>query len=485
MDDPVQRVHEQIDRELPRRHSNRVMHAHPSPTLWLERDVPLGEIVGNRGRSELGSRRKLSAYVGTPYCLPTAPERCGFCLFPSEVYRSPDQLVTYLRYLAMEGELYRLWLEDAEVAAVYFGGGTTNLYRPNQYGQLMGYVRRVLPRASTDLEVTVEGVAQLFTESKLEAMREAGVTRVSLGVQQFDPELLRLSGRKQDHDHVLRMLELCRTLGLGSNVDLIFGWPRQTVDHMVRDLETVVRLGVPHLTHYELNVGGLTDFARRQRNELPSVEQNLELYRASKQYLEANGYRQVTPYDWERIDAGAAGVLRYEVCARTPFERDLQRGLTGYDCWGWGFAGLSRWFRGGSEPSWVVANSPHVEPYYRHLDEGRFPVERGFRYSDADLRLYTLFQMLQGLSVDRLLYREVFGVDPFDEHRAFWQALVEREWVLVEPERLKVIGDGGFRVPLMQGLLGTGRLEEMRRARKNQRDQPASVREEAVPEARL
>jgi hypothetical protein len=76
-------------------------------------------------------------------------------------------------------------------------------------------------------------------------------------------------------------------------------------------------------------------------------------------------------------------------------------------------------------------------------------------------------------------------VDPFDEHRAFWQALVEREWMLVEPERLKVIGDGGFRVPLMQGLLGTGRLEEMRRARKDQRDQPAAIREETVPETRL
>src|SRR5207247_501767 len=100
MDGPAQRIHELIDKELPRRHSNRVMHAHPSPTLWLERDVPLDEIVGSRGRSETGSRRRLAAYVGTPYCLPTTPERCGFCLFPSEVYRSPDQLVTYLRYLA-------------------------------------------------------------------------------------------------------------------------------------------------------------------------------------------------------------------------------------------------------------------------------------------------------------------------------------------------------------------------------------------------
>lgn len=121
------------------------------------------------------------------------------------------------------------------MAAIYFGGGTTNLYRLQQYGELMAIVRRALPRTAPDLEVTIEGVAQLFTQPRLEAMREAGVTRVSMGVQQFDPELLRLSGRRQDRDHVLRMLELCRTLGLASNVDLIFGWPRQALDALDHD----------------------------------------------------------------------------------------------------------------------------------------------------------------------------------------------------------------------------------------------------------
>jgi oxygen-independent coproporphyrinogen-3 oxidase len=484
MDDPVRRIHEVIDKKLPRRHSNRVMHAHPSPTLWLERDVPLQEIVRGRAWSETGRCRKLSVYVGTPYCLPTTPDRCGFCLFPSEVYRSPDQLVTYLRHLAIEGELYRPWLEDAEAAAIYFGGGTTNLYRPQQYSELMAIVRRVLPRTVPDLEVTIEGVAQLFTKSKLEAMREAGVTRVSMGVQQFDPELLRRSGRKQDKAHVLRMLELCRILGLGSNVDLIFGWPGQTVVNVLRDLETVVRLEIPHLTHYELNVGGMSDFARRRRDELPTVQENLEMYRTAKQYLEASGYLQVTPYDWERTDAGLAGVLRYEVCSRTPFESQADGALTGYDCWGWGFAALSRWFRGGSEPGWVLANSPHVDPYYRHLDEGRIPVERGFRYTKADLRLYTLFQMLQGLCVDRSLYGRLFGLDPLDEHPSIWQALVEREWAVVEADQLRVIGDGGFHVPLMQELLAAGRLEEMRRERRGQRVGVDAAPEEAVLEAR-
>jgi oxygen-independent coproporphyrinogen-3 oxidase len=347
----------------------------------------------------------------------------------------------------------------------------------------MTLVRKALPRVTPDLEVTVEGVAQLFTRPKLEAMRDAGVTRVSMGVQQFDRELLKLSGRKQDLDHVLRMIELSQTLGLGCNVDLIFGWPGQSVEQMCRDLDMAVRLKVPHITHYELNVAGRTDFARR-RDQLPSVTQNLEMYRISKGLLEANGYRQVTPYDWERIDAGAAGVLRYEALARTPFERATDGGISGYDVWGWGFAGLSRWFGDPGTPGWTVMNCPRVEQYYKRLDDGQVPVERGFRYAEPDLRIYTLFQMLQGISVDRSLYRRLFGVDPLDEHWPIWQALVERKWILAGDERLEIVGDGGFHVPMIQGLLATHRLGEMRRARKGQGDGSKDTTEVSVLEGR-
>jgi oxygen-independent coproporphyrinogen-3 oxidase len=470
MNDQVQRVHERIDKELARRHANRVLHGHPSPMFWLERDLPVADIVHKRNRPGAGVPRGLIAYVGTPFCLPTTPDRCGFCLFPSEVYRSPDQLVTYLRYLAKEAELYRGWFDDTEVAAIYFGGGTTNLYRPQQYAELLAIVRRLLPRAAPSQEVTIEGVAQLFTQAKLEAMRDTGVNRISLGVQQLDPALLEASGRKQNAAHVLRMLESCHALGLGINVDLIFGWPGQTLDHMRRDLETLVQHRVHHITHYALNVAGRTDFARNRRDQLPSVQETREMYRAAKQFLAASGYRQATPYDWERIDAGEQGKNLYEVLGRTPFERDAKDGITGYDGFGLGFAGISAWFGSPEEPGWIYANCPRVEDYYRRLDEGGFPVERGYRYTDEDLRLFTLFQMLQGLSVDRALHRRLFGIDPIDEHAATWQALCEREWAAITAERVTVVGDGGFHIPMLQSLFAAGRLEEMRRARRGRRD---------------
>jgi oxygen-independent coproporphyrinogen-3 oxidase len=465
MDDRVQRVHEQIDRDRLRRHSNRVLHGHPSPTLWDEPDVPVDEILKWRRHPRSGPRKNLLVYVGIPFCLPTAPDRCGFCLFPSEVYQGPEQLVTYLRYLRREGDLYRGWLDDDEVRAVYFGGGTANLFAPDQYRELLDVVRAVCPLAPA-AEVTVEGVAQLFTAAKLERMREAGVTRVSLGVQQLDPELLALSGRKQNVGHVLRMVEQCQALGLGCNVDLIYGWPRQTVDHMLRDLDTIVALRVPHLTHYELNVAGRTDFARHRRGELPSVEQNLDMYRAAWQFLHASGYRQVTSCDWARVEAGPAGAHSYETLSRAVFRRDLDGRLSGHDVWGWGFAGLTACYGYPQDPGWVFTNAPRIEDHYRQLDAGRFPAVRGFWYSEPDLRVYTLFRMLQELAVDRGLYAQLFGVDPLEEHEPVWEALADRGWVVVENERLSVVGDGGFYTPLIQGLVAMDRIEAMRRTRR-------------------
>ena len=128
----------------------------------------------------------------------------------------------------------------------------------------MELVRRACPGLRPDAEVTLEGVARLFTKPKLDAMRDASISRVSMGVQQFDRELLAASGRKQDLAHVLAMLEYCQLIGLGSNVDLIYGWPGQTVTHMLADLQVIVNHRIPHLTHYELNVAGRSDSARHR-----------------------------------------------------------------------------------------------------------------------------------------------------------------------------------------------------------------------------
>ena len=288
MDDRLQRVREQIDREVSRRHANRVLHGHPSPLFWLDQDIPVGTVMEHRHTTRLVFPTRLSLYVATPYCLPTKPDRCGFCLFPSEIYRNQEQLDVYLRYLGREGEMYSRFFEEDRPTSVYFGGGTSNLYKARQYDQLLAIVRRMFPRLPPGTEITLEGVPQLFTKEKLVAMRNAGITRISIGAQQLADEMIKMSGRKQKGSQVLQAIAWCHELGLGSSVDLIFGWPRQTVEGMLKDLDTVVQAGVGHITHYELNVAGRTDFARNRRPELPSTDQNVAVAKPSAWRMNAS-----------------------------------------------------------------------------------------------------------------------------------------------------------------------------------------------------
>lgn len=463
--DRVKDVHEYIEKQRQRRQSNKVLHAHPSPLFWSERDVPVKEVMIRRKLASPAVSKRINLYVATPYCLPTNPDRCGFCLFPSEVFMGRHQLEKYLKYLEWEGRRYQEFFEGDELASIYFGGGTSNLYMPDDYHRLLEIVRGVFPTIPPDIEVTLEGIPQLFTREKLVAMKAAGFNRISMGVQQLDDEMIKLSGRKQKAKHVFQTLEWCHELGLRSSVDLIFGWPRQTIEQMLKDLDAIVHTGVSHITHYELNVAGRTDFARNHRDELPSIDQNLEMYRISKQFLESHGYRQATAYDWEKPASDLPSEYQYENQMRKFLTDDKDRGIVGYDMWGWGFAGVSYFLGTPEMPGWSYMNHTRVGDYFSRLDESRFPVERGFHFTQKDLRIAWLFQTLQGMSVDLNVYKKIFHFDLLEEYADIWQALSERGWAETTPQKVTLVGDGVFYTPLIQGLLAHDRMEEIRKSR--------------------
>jgi len=433
------------------RQVNKVLHGFPSPRLWQDSKVPVAELLAQRRLEKRLKPRTLQLYVATPYCLQTAPERCGYCLFPVEVFKGMGQLETYLRYLQLEGAMYRDFFEGTEVSSIYFGGGTSNLYKADQYPGLLEIIRRVLPRLNPNIPITLEGIPQLFTREKLLRMKEAGVNRISMGAQQLDDDLNKLSGRRQKPQHVFQAIEWCQELGLECNVDLIFGWPRQTFDLMLQGIEQLVQTGIHHITHYELNVGGPSDFALNRRDELPSVEENLRMYHASKQYLESQGFRQLTPYDFEKPAASASGPL---------YQESLQ-GFDGMDGWGWGYAGVSGFPGSRKSPGWMYLNHRNVSDYFSALDRGQFPIERGFHFDEPDLRLAILFRNLQAMEADAEDYRATFQVDLFEEHKPIWQALAEVGWVEVTTAKIRLVGDGVFYTPLIQTLLGSRRTETL------------------------
>ncbi|MEE2636386.1 MAG: hypothetical protein VYE68_04045, partial [Acidobacteriota bacterium] len=200
---------------------------------------------------------------------------------------------------------------------------------------------------------------------------------------------------------------------------------------------------------------------------------NLEMYRIGKTVLEAAGYQQVTPYDFEKRDSALSSSYLYEELFRRPFRAD-KTGPIGFDAWGWGYAGISFFFGTPKAPGWAFMNQVRIDEYFRCIREHRYPVMRGFHYTQADLRLHLLFQELQGLTVDRNAYRTLLGQDVVDEHAAVWHALEELHWVTVSDEAVTVEDDGVFYLPLIQNALAHDRLEQMRK-KQNQRSSMVTV----------
>jgi oxygen-independent coproporphyrinogen-3 oxidase len=444
-----------IESRLDKRQVNKIQHAFPSPRFWSETDVPVSDILDDRQKlHQIGRGSPVNLYLGVPYCIQTDPGKCGYCLFPVEAFTGNVDLEIYFGYLKREAARYKDSLQDIPLGAVFFGGGTSNLYKEDKYPQLMELVRELFPNIPEYVDITLEGIPQLFTREKIKAIKESGMNRISMGVQQINEQLNSLSGRKQKTRHVIQTLEWAREFGLPANIDLIFGWPQQTVANMVEDLETAISWGVYDITHYELNVGGPTDFALNRYHELPSTLSNLEMYRVSRDLLKSHGFEQITAYNWRK--QGDPNSRNYE--------EGVTRRLDTMDTLGLGYAAITFFYDIALEDgrSWSFINQRNLKEYKALVDAGQFPAERGFRHSREDFMISLIWRNLFGLELNRPQFREAFNVDVYDLFEGVWDALEEYGFVEITPEKINLVGDGPFYTPLIQTLLAEKRYSQLR-----------------------
>jgi len=444
-----------IETHLDKRQVNKIQHAFPSPRFWSEMDVPVNEVLEDRQKlHSLGLGSPINLYVGVPYCIQTDPGKCGYCLFPVELFTGNVDLDIYFDYLKREVAKYRDAIRGLPLGAVYFGGGTSNLYKESRYIELMDLVRDLFPEIPAYVDMTLEGIPQLFTRDKVKAIRDAGMNRISMGVQQVNERLNSFSGRKQKTQHVIQTLEWAREFGLAANIDLIFGWPQQTVATLVEDLERVVSWGVYDITHYELNVGGPTDFALNRYHELPSTLSNLEMYRVSRDLLKSHGYEQITAYNWRKPGDPMS----------RPYEEGVTRRFDSMDTVGLGYAAITFFQDVALDDgrSWSYINWRNLDEYKARVDAGRFPVERGFRHTRADNMISLVWRNLFGLEINRERFLQAFEVDVYEQFEGVWKALAEYEFIEVTPEKIKLVGDGPFYTPMIQTLLAEQRYHALR-----------------------
>ena len=228
---------------------------------------------------------RLGLYVHVPFC----EAKCTYCHFAIDPRRPDDaRQERYLRALRSE-------MEAAPAAAadtLYFGGGTPSLWAAARLAQVVDLARRRfgLPVGA---EVTVEANPADLDAAGYRELRDAGATRVSLGVQSFDDTVLAEMGRLHSSADSVRAVQRARAAGLANlSVDLILGWPGETAARWQRGLDGVAALAPEHLSLYVLEVEGRTLLTHRARSgalDLPDDDLVADLYRRTVETLSALG----------------------------------------------------------------------------------------------------------------------------------------------------------------------------------------------------
>lgn len=209
---------------------------------------------------QLAALPPLSLYVHLPWCL----KKCPYCDFNSHAVReggpSDPPFDRYIDALIadLEAALPLVW--GRPVHSVFLGGGTPSLFDPARIDHLLAAIRARLPLEAA-AEITLEANPGTFERNRFRGYREAGVTRLSLGVQSFDDTMLRAVGRVHDAAQARAAAQEAREVFDTFNLDLMYALPGQTLDMLRADLDVALDLAPPHLSVYHLTLEPNTWFA--------------------------------------------------------------------------------------------------------------------------------------------------------------------------------------------------------------------------------
>lgn len=210
------------------------------------------------GQLQLSALPPLTLYIHLPWCL----RKCPYCDFNS--HESAQRDFPEQRYLDalradLESSLPLIW--GRSVHSVFIGGGTPSLFSPDAIDRLLSDVRALL-RLEADAEITLEANPGTFEKDRFKAFREAGVTRLSVGVQSFDDRFLKALGRVHSADQARAALDEAARHFETFNLDLMYALPGQTLADLDRDLDIALGFNPPHLSVYHLTLEPNTYFAK-------------------------------------------------------------------------------------------------------------------------------------------------------------------------------------------------------------------------------
>jgi len=397
-----------VDRDLIRKYDGPGPRYTSYPTAPNFKELEAADYERLLASSARGGRR-LSLYVHLPFCRTL----CFYCGCNVTVSRDPKRGRVYLDLVKREiADAAALLAGDLrETVQIHLGGGTPNFFPPAMLGELLACFTRHF-RLHPRCEIGVEVDPRTMTPAHLDAFAEAGVNRLSAGLQDLEPRVQEAINRVQSAEVTRAVVDGAHARGIESvNLDLIYGLPHQTPASFERTLDAAIAMAPERFAVF--NFAYLPEVLRHQRvidsDALPSPEEKLTILEATYEKLAAAGYVMIGMDHFARPE---------DPLARALLDRSLTRNFQGYSTWGEtdlvGFGASAIGLVGGG----YAQNVKTVAEYQERIAADRFATCRGLVLTPEDeLRRYVILELMCHLHLDYAELGRRHGVD-FGRHFA-------------------------------------------------------------------
>lgn len=248
----------------------------------------------------------LSLYIHVPWCI----RKCPYCDFNSHKAGSDIPEDEYIQALLRDLDADQEYVQGRRIGTIFFGGGTPSLLSAEAYRTLFAGLRQRLDIAD-DAEITLEANPGTFEAEKFVGYRQAGINRLSIGIQSFQDAQLRALGRVHDAGQAERAVAMAKAAGFENfNLDLMHGLPGQTPELAIADLQTALSFEPPHLSWYQLTIEPNTEFWSKPP-ALPEDDTLWDIQEAGAALLASRGLEQYEVSAFARPSQQARHNLNY------------------------------------------------------------------------------------------------------------------------------------------------------------------------------
>ena len=353
-----------------------------------------------------GTTSETSLYFHIPFC----DTLCYFCGCNMLVTHNPQRISEYLEYIKREMRLSAPYFnKERKVGQLHWGGGTPSYLSPREIAELAESIRQHFT-FTPDIEAGVEIDPRGLTLEHMQAFRESGFNRVSMGVQDFEPKVQEAVNRIQPEEITRDAVDWSRKLGFRSiNLDMIYGLPFQTYDSFEKSLKKVIDISPERIAVFNFaHVPWLKSHQKLiDRNSLPSPQVKLEILKMTIELLTESGYVYIG------MDHFAKPADDLAIAQK---EKTLYRNFQGYsthsgaDLYAFGNSAISQFNHVYSQ------NYKSLQDYYRSIDANRFPIVLGYRMTRDDIvRQHIIMRLMCDMELDKRAVSEKFGID-FDDY---------------------------------------------------------------------